>query len=242
LSGARKSRLDTRGRPFGGGFLLGRIDKDGEVIMSYSKTEIEFSNLKRIIKVLKEHDKNYLASFYKEAKQIGKPVQDEIIQAIPATSPIRGMRARSNRARLGWGIGKRAKSVVIRANRTVQRKSSFAQGKHNKYPIVQVVAQSPALIVADMAGKSNKVTNKKPLSRSYEINLFGRGVIVTRTHKINGQGLALIERLASAKGVISSSPSRYFYPAAERAMPAAKKEMQSLINQVNETANKYLGT
>lgn len=209
--------------------------------MSVSKTEIEFSNLKRIIKVLKEHDKNFLAAFYKQAKDIGKPVQSEIMQAIPSTPPIRGMRARSTRARLGWGIGKRAKSVVIRANRTVQRKSSFAQGKHNEYPIVQVAAQSPAFVLADMAGKSNNYTNKKPITREYEINLFGRGV-VTRRHRINGQGFALIDRLASAKGVISTSPSRYFYPAAERAMPAAKKEMQSLINKVNETANKYLGT
>jgi hypothetical protein len=209
--------------------------------MSYGKTEIEYSNLKRIIKVLKEVDKKYLAEFYKQAKDIGKPVQDEIIQAIPSTPPIRGMRARSTRARLGWGIGKRAKSVVIKANRTVQRRSAFAQGKHSEYPIVQVVAQSPALVLADMAGKSNTYTNKKPITREYEINLFGRGV-VTRTHRINGQGFALIDRLATAKGVISPGPSRYFYPAAERAMPKARKEMQSLLGEVNETANKYLGT
>jgi hypothetical protein len=210
--------------------------------MSNYKTEIEFSNLRLIIKALKDLDKKYLAEFYKEAKEIAKPVQAAIIKAIPASSPVRGMKAKSQRARLGWGIGKRAKSVVIRANRTIKRKSSFAKGKINSYPLVQVVAQSPGTVLADMAGKTNRYTNKKARSRKHEIDLFGRGVIVERTYKINGQGINLINALAGGKGVLSSKPSRWFWPAALRAMPEAARKVQNLISKTNGLINKSIGT
>lgn len=210
--------------------------------MSNYKTEIEFSNLRLIIRALKDIDKKYLGEFYKEAKRIAKPVQAAIVKAIPSTAPVRGMKPNSQRARLGWGIGKRAKSVVIRANRTVRRKSSFAKGKINTYPIVQVVAQSPGTVLADMAGKTNKYTNKKARSRKHEINLFGRGIIVERTYKINGQGINLINALAKGKGILSNKPSRWFWPSALKAMPQAAKEMQALIGKTNELINKSIGT
>lgn len=210
--------------------------------MAEYKTEIEFTNLRLIIKALKDLDKRYLSEFYKEAIAIAKPVQAAIIKQIPSTAPISGMRARSQRGRLAWNIGKRAKSVVIRTNRTVKRKSSFAKGKINSYPIVQVVAQSPAVVLGDMAGKTNRYTNKKPRSRKHEINLFGRGVIVERTYKINGQGLALISALAGGKGVLSSRPSRWFWPSALRALPEAAKKMQALVYKTNELVNKSIGT
>jgi len=209
--------------------------------MSNFKTEIEFTNLRLLIKVIKEIDKKYLNEFYAQAKNIAKPIQAAIVKAIPSSYPIRGMRAKSQRGRLAWNVGKRAKSVVIRTNRTVRRKSSFAQGKINSYPIVQVVAQSPAVVLADMAGKTNKYTNKKPRSRKHEINLFGRGV-VERTYKINGQGLALIQALSAGKGVLSTRPSRWFWPSALKAMPEASKQMQNLISKLHAVANKQLGT
>jgi len=209
--------------------------------MSNFKTEIEFSNLRLLIKTIKEIDKRYIGEFYAKAKDIAKPVQAAIIKAIPSSYPIRGMRAKSQRGRLAWNVGKRAKSVIIRTNRTVRRKSSFAKGKINTYPIVQVVAQSPAVVLADMAGKTNKYTNKKPRSRKHEINLFGRGV-VERTYKINGQGLALIRALNGGKGVLSSSPSRWFWPSALKALPQASKAMQELISKLHAVAITVLGT
>jgi hypothetical protein len=207
--------------------------------MSNEKTEIEFSNLKLIIKTLKQLDTKYLSEFYSEAKNIAKPVQDAVIKAIPSAPPVRGMRAKSQRGRLAWGIGKRAKSVIIRANRTVQRKSAFAQGKMNTYPIVQVAAQSPGTVLADMAGKTNRYTNKKPQSRKHEINLFGRGEIVERTYKINNQGIALINALNNRFG---GSSSRFFWPAALSALPEATRRMQTLVNAANEKINRMLGT
>lgn len=206
--------------------------------MANPQTVIEIKDLRLLIKSLRELDKSYVGEFYKNAKDIAKGVQSAVIKAIPSSAPIRGMRAKSVRGRLAWNIGKRAKSVVIRANRTVRRKSSFAKGKINTYPIVQVVAQSPAVVLADMAGKTNKYTNKKVNSRKHEINLFGRGQIVERTYRINGQGVAMINALSAVKG----QASRWFWPSALSALPTAAKEMSDLVAKTHEIANKKLGT
>ena len=206
--------------------------------MANPQTVIEIKDLRLLIKTLKELDKSYVGEFYKNAKDIAKGVQAAVIKAIPASAPIRGMRAKSVRGRLAWNIGKRAKSVVIRANRTVRRKSSFAKGKINTYPIVQVVAQSPAVVLADMAGKTNKYTNKKVNSRKHEINLFGRGQIIERTYRINGQGVAMINARSAVKG----RASRWFWPSALSALPTAEKEMSDLVAKTHEIANKKLGT
>jgi hypothetical protein len=210
--------------------------------MTNDRTEIVISDLRLMIKTLRALDSKYVGEFYKRAKEIAKPIQKHVIDGIPSTPPVRGMRAKSMRGRLAWGVGKRAKSVVIRANRTVQRKSAFAKGKSNEYPIVQVVAQSPALVMADMAGKTNAYTNKKVRSRKHEINLFGRGVIVERTYKINNQGRFLIEALANSSKSISKNASRFFWPSAIKGMPEAKVKMDALIKELHERTNKSLGT
>lgn len=210
--------------------------------MANERTEIVISDLRLMIKTLRGLDSAYVGEFYKRAKEIAKPIQKNVIDGIPATPPVRGMRARSNRGRLAWGVGKRAKSVVIRANRTVQRKSAFAKGKTNSYPIVQVVAQSPAVVMADMAGKTNAFTNKKPRSRKHEINLFGRGVIVERTYKINNQGKFLIDALSNSPKSVSKNASRFFWPSALKGLPDAKTKMDALIKELHERTNKSLGT
>lgn len=210
--------------------------------MSNPKTTIEIQDLRLLIKTLKEIDKTYLNAFYKAAKEIAKPVQQAIQKGIPASAPTRGMKAKSERGRLAWGVGKRAKSVIIKTNRTVRRKSSFAKGKVNTYPIVQVIAQSPGTVIADMAGKTNKYTNKKAKSRKHEINLFGRGEIVERQYRINGQGLKLIEALGGSPKVVEKKASRMFWPSALKALPQAVAEMDKLIDEAHNKANRELGT
>jgi len=206
--------------------------------MSNPKTEIELKNLREIIKILKTLETNYISEFYKDAKNIAKGVQQEVIKGIPASALVSGMRAKSQRGRLAWGVGKRARSVTIKANRTVKRGSSFAKGKTTSYPLVQVIASSPGTVLADMAGKTGATVNKKAESRSYEINLFGRGQIVTRTHRINNQGVALIAGLNAKKG----KASRYFWPSALKGMPAATEKMDKLVSKLHDRANRELGS
>ena len=203
--------------------------------MSNPVSNIELKNLREIVKILKELEPTYISEFYKEAKNIAKDVQDQVVRGISTSPPIRGMRAKSIRARTAWGVGKRAKSVTIKANRAVKRGSAFAKGKTDSYPLVQVIAWSPALAIADMAGKTNKSVS---VSRSYDINLFGRGQIVTRDHKVNGQGPAMIAKLTSSKG----QPSRFFWPSALKGLPGAVEKMDSLVSKLHDKANRELGS
>lgn len=241
MSGGLRGKQVNKGRPFGGGFLLGRISRDCEVKMN-DKSVIEFSNYRLLIKELKEFEGNALREFYQNAKDIAKPVQAYIQKSIPNAAPLSGMRGKSERARLGWGVGVRPRTVKIRVNKTVQRGSSFAKGKTNEFPIVQVAASSPALVMADMAGKTNAYTDKKPRSRVYQINLFGLGQIVERTHKIDGQGVAMIAALSAGVKGGRGKPSRWFWPAAEKGMEDAAKQMDDLLQDTIDTVNKRLGT
>lgn len=210
--------------------------------MANNVTTIEIKDLRKMIKELRELNSTYVSAFYKEAREIAKPIQAEIRRTIPASAPISGMRARSERGRLAWGVGFRARSVLIRVKRRVSRKSSFSKGTSPTFAIVQVAARSPGLVLADMAGRSNKFTNKKPQSRKHQINLFGKGEIVERTYAIRGQGIGLIRALSSGVKGGRAQASRWFWPAAEKGMPAAQQKMGKLIEDTNEMINKKLGT
>lgn len=202
--------------------------------MANDRVELEIKNFYKIKKILSQMEGNYLGEFFKEAKEIAKPIQAEIIKAIPNKAPIRGMKPVSLRGRLAWGIGKRAKSVTIKARRSIKRGSSFQKGKTNAYPLAQIVAASPALVLADMAGKNNRFTNKRELSRKHEINLFGRGIIVERRYRINRQGIHMISALGG-------KASRIFWPAAERAWPIALKKMDALVTKLHDKVSKEIG-
>lgn len=204
--------------------------------MAIKRAEIEITNFRLLIRELRKINPTYVNDFYKEAKNIAKPVQAEIIRGIPSTPPIGGMKAKSLRGRLAWGVGKRAKSVVVKAQRNVKRDSSFARGKTNQYSIAYVAAQSPAVVVADMAGRKGRWINKYPQSREHEINLFGRGVIVKRRYKMNNQGVAMINALNSARG----GASRFVWPSALKALPEATKSVGRLIGKANDVINANL--
>lgn len=210
--------------------------------MANNVTTIELKDLRKMIRELRQLDSTYVSAFYKEAREIAKPIQADIVRAIPASAPLSGMRPRSERGRLAWGAGRRAKSVVIRVKRRISRGSAFSQGRAKAYPIVQVAARSPALVMADMAGSSNKVTNKRPQSRKHEINLFGRGEIVERTYPIRGQGIGMIRALSAGVKGARAKPSRWFWPAADKGWETAQEKMGKLIEDTNEMINKKLGT
>jgi len=201
--------------------------------MSNPRTEIVMTDFRKLIREVKKINPAYVQEFYKGAKDIAKPVQQEVIKGIPNSAPVRGMRQVSVPGRLSWGAGKRAKSVVLDVKRTVSRTSGFAKGTSSTYTIAAVAAQSPGTVLADMAGKTNAYTNRKALSSKHMINLFGRGVIVERQYRIRGQGIALI-------GALSKAPSRYVWPSALKALPQAVASMDGLLSNLNGIINKNL--
>lgn len=192
-----------------------------------SRAEVHLSEYYNLIKVLREVDKELLKEFRKKAKAIVKPVQQEIRAKIPTAPPIRGMRRRIEPGRVTWGTGKPAKSALIR----LKNPRKF-QGE-KRISIASVHMRSPATIIADFAGKSNKITGKNKVTPVYA---YSRSKSGFRQHKLNGQGEAMIRQLNLVKG----DSSRMIWPGAEKGLPGARDEMQSAINDVVVRVNAEL--
>ena len=194
--------------------------KVGGTTQKFGQGEILISDYRDIIKALNQLEGEVLKEFFRNAKDIAKPVQAGIKASIPARAPLRGMRKapKGIPGRLTWGTGKPAKSATIVAMRP---KASF---KGKRIGIVKVVVKSPATIMADMAGKSRAFVGKKKVTEPYAYTRTLRGKFGTlrslrtvRRHKINGQGRAMIDKLGS-------QPSRFVWPGDESAFDDSVKK------------------
>lgn len=159
-------------------------------------------------------------------REIAEPVRDEIKRTIPSRPPLSGMR-KVVHGRVAWGQGKPARSATIRLPR--------GKGKGQNVPIAQIMVGSPATIIADMAGKSNKETAKRRVTNLYKYSLSPTG---ERRHRINPIGSRkFIQSLDAALG---GRASRMVYPAAERKLDAAREEMQEAINYASKIINREM--
>lgn len=182
------------------------------------RAEVYLSEYYELIKVLREVDSDLLKEFRKKSKALAKPVQQDIRDSIPSTAPIRGMRRRVVPGRLTWGVGKPAKSALIRT------KNPRKFDKRKSISLASVAVRSPATILADMAGKSNRVTGKTKITKRYA---YSRAKSGFRTHRINGQGENMIRAL-NAK----ANASRFVWPGAEKSLPAVRQEFQTVVDDV----------
>ena len=196
---------------------------------SGARSEVRVSNYYNLIKVLRETDKELLAEFRKKAKDIGKPVRDSIKTAIKPTPPLSGMRGRIVPGRTAWGVGKPAKSALIR----LRNPRRFQKAK--RLSLLSIVVGSPGTVIADMAGKTNSFTNKKPLTPVYAYSRAKGGF---RLHRINGQGKEMIKKLNLRLN--NKGASRIIWPAAEKALPDAREQFQIAVDDVVDTINKNL--
>lgn len=223
---------------------------------SGDKGVLELANLKEIERELRNIGPEALRQFKKDAKKVGKPAVTSVRKAFrdvgehgPLGAPKRRgrtydkMYTKDGIGRLSWSssrkIGGRSGIDVNYKNRKEGKALRDLQAaKDGTVSIVRVRVRAPAYVVADMAGKSNKAARVTgTLSREYQINLFGRGV-VTRQHRINSNNvdnwIQALDR--KAKGG-SGKPSRYGYPALIKHSPKFKQDMsqvlRSAINDIN---------
>lgn len=209
------------------------------------------SDYRVMVRELRKIDRTLPSQLQKNYKRIGKPIQKALKQAIPNTPPL-GPRKNpklggrspgmAHNGRTAWGSGptlsgekrKPAKSVSIQ---TPVRKRS-ARGR---FPILRLTVNSAATKIADMAGRSGSAVNKYAVTRPYQIRLFGKDVI-TRTHRINNQGKALIRNLAGARGRVKGNASRYAWPTVEKRLPETKLEVERVVSAYARVVNMKLGS
>lgn len=188
---------------------------------------ILITDYRQLIRELGKVDRELVKQLKSRYREIAQDVRDEIKREIPSRPPLSGMRKAVVPGRVTWGTGKPARSAIIRQPR------SRAKGRN--IPISQIMVGSPATIIADMAGKSNRETAKKKIAGPYRYSASPTG---TRTHRINPVGSRkFINNLDRA---LSGKASRMVYPAAERKLDNARDEMQEALNYAAQIINNEL--
>jgi hypothetical protein len=215
-----------------GGFLIGKLI--GMAGISKSGLTITVSGYRQLLTDLRKIEPGLNTEMRREIRKIGNPLRDAVKSSIPAQAPIRGMRPSADPVgRLSWGAGKPAKTAVLD---TKKPKRSF-----KGTALVRIVVSSPATVMSDMAGRSRRYIGKRPYAAGTKANSmiitggkykgdlgyayrYPNGVISGRKHRnTGGQGSGMIRGL-------SSKPSRYVYPAVEKALPATKVQIGRIIS------------
>jgi hypothetical protein len=227
----------------------------------------EVSNFIDLENQLKALGPEAIKQFRAKAKFIGEPARNAIERAfhnINGFGPLGPPKARatahrsgnlrtydrmstSDRGHLSWinarTMGANKAIQLNYKNRNAQKDFfKIRQGQDGALSIVRVKITAPAYIVADMAGKSNRARKGTgELSREYQINLFGRGV-VTRRHKVNEDNvdnwIRALNSSASAKQ--KSSPSRYAWPTMLKYQPRHREKASKLLNETITMLNQRM--
>jgi hypothetical protein len=205
-------------------------------------TRLEITNWNEVMKVLVKLDKDYVKQLRKDFRAIAKPVQKEIKSAIPSKSkpPLSGMR-QVHFGRLAWGSSfgaghKPSKSVLIQTPNT--RKKAY-RGK--EIAIVRLQVGSPATVLADMAGRRGGSKGRKGMTPLYDYMYTmpdGSKVPGKRRHRVVPGNF--LGSLMSARFVKQRWASRFVWPAAEKALPQAQRQMDMAISAVNLRVNALL--
>ena len=199
--------------------FVGSLGRAGVGVGDYSVGDI-----RKLQRALKAIDPKLRTQLLREAKASAKPVQAAVKSAIPAVAPLSGM----TQGRLAWSASVDAKGRSHNPKDVKIQFRTSSSGKSLTTSLVRVRVASPAVVVADMAGKSGRFIdagyNGSGRTRSYP---YKGG---QRTHRVNGQGKAMIKALGR-------TPSRYVWPAAERSIPAARDAVDKVITKFAQIIN-----
>jgi hypothetical protein len=156
-----------------------------------------------------------------EARSESEEAQTAIRDAIPSVAPLSGMDIiRNPSGRLAWGAGKPANKVDF----------SISSKRSKNYAVTslfRLIVASPMSAIADTAGKGSGVPRNlrtKPYSYKGE----------TRTHKVNGQGEAMILNLKKRRG------SNFVYPAVESSLPGVQAKVKLVVEKYAAKVNRKL--
>lgn len=173
--------------------------------------DVVYSNVRELHRRLDAIDPALKKAMVKDAKLAAKPLQTGIKSAIPTVSPLSGA---NENGRLGWGQGKPVKSVTV-SYRTGRSKSASVTS------LLSVKVNSPIVALMDYAGRKPRGPVRQ-VTRPYA---YKNG---TRTHRVNGQGEAMMDRLNMLRRA-----SRFAWPAAERALPAVQAQVKGILDRAS---------
>lgn len=225
---------------------------------------IAFTDWRDLLREINKIEPQYARDLKRNFKKIATPMRSAVSRAIPKTHPTSGVHVRGAKnvsgfapvvvpGRLSWSAN--AQNGNIQPRHTVIRLTkarSFKKiGQYGQMSIVKVEVDNAAVVMADMAGRSKKWVNKKPMTRPYK---YGGGaaqtgkygskaqLITMRQHRINGQGVGMIKALNRGKGVLKGDASRWIWPTANKQLPTVRYQINDLIRQANKFINERMKT
>ena len=157
----------------------------------------------------------------KDAKDIARPIANNIKKVIPDVAPLSGMSKENNpHGRLAWGAGKPAKQVSIRFRSGYSRMSAITS-------LVSIWVTSPMTAVADIAGKGS-MRKARRITNEY---LYKGG---TRRHKVTTQGRIMVERLKERNA------NDFVYVAVGDSIDDAQQEIKLVIDRYAQMVNRKI--
>ena len=176
-----------------------------------SMADIVVSNIRELNRQLAAIEPQLKRQLTKDAKDFARPVQAVVKSAIPTIQqlPMSGMLGYGRMGAFGGvNIGK----VSVRFRASGSRNSAITS-------LVSVRVESPLIAMLEFAGKRNQVRRNRTRPYSYKGG--------TRTHAVTTQGKGMIARLGG-------QPARYAWPAAEKAIPLAERNILFSLNQASK--------
>ena len=233
--------------------------------LNNSKAVVELPDLVKMSETLKELGPDAFKNFKNNARKLGRPAQTELRRAYgrigihgPLGSPKRPgrnydrMSTNYSHARLSFMKARvvlnTAKGVDVnyKDRKATKNLAKLRAGGDGTISLVRLLVRAPALIIADMAGKSDRArASVGDVTREYQQDLFGRGV-VTRRHEITFRRRraitiwldALDRKAHNAK---QKEASRYAWPTMEKYMPKHREGASKLFNETIKQINDALG-
>jgi len=263
LSGAATGWAATAGRK---GVTIGSFNALRELNASETKATVSLPDLKALEEQLKEFGPSALRKFKRDARKLGKPAQDELRRAfrrVGISGPLGFSRRPGRRfdrmytdshAHLSYGKSygtinsTKAIDVNYKNRKEGRALAQLKTAKDGTISIVRLLVRSPALIVADMAGKSGAGRKRSGETKKFKQNLFGRGVIeatpamrqITPGRVVaRDKWLKALDEKARARR--QNQASRYAWPSMEEYMSDHKLKVAVLLNEVITESNKKLG-
>lgn len=214
-----------------------------ENIMSFTLTKIgmkraglstvndySVTDIRQLQARLKAIDPKLRTELLRNAKKPAEAIISQVRPAINAVQPLSGM----TRGRLNWNSSVDAKGKAHKPDDLKIQFRTRSTGRSDTTSLVRVKVGSPAVVMADMAGRSNNWLDKGYKGTGYtrEYNYrYRNGQTVTRRHKVNGQGRKMIENLGG-------KASRYVWPAAEGSIPAVKAQIEAVLRNAYAQINR----
>lgn len=249
------------------GLRIGDFNNVFVANMKNGTAYVDMADLLALEAALKNLGPEFLAKFRRDATRLGVPARDAVqktFREVSADGPLGGPKgkktahrnatlrrydrfATSEVGRLSW-VNSRMMSQnkaidVNYKNRNAKKdQMKIASGLEGQLSVVRVRVKAPAFIVADMAGASGKARKVSgQLTREYQINLFGNGV-VTRRHRVSSDNVDNWIRALNSKADNKQQgvPSRYAWPTLVEFGPKHRENTSKLLNETIVLLNNKL--